>query len=508
MAIDLADFFWKKDDSTNARFNLLLLEYSEIYHESLSCYHITAYPNINDEFKGKLHVSSRSLIFEPEDTKKSLMKFLYKNFISPLERFQLQNEEILQCSSTTSGFVTFKISGYFEIKDNDKIGPYKYKDNDDRDITLVFALIHSDPQAFLFKISRLREELILYRAEGLRGIPFKPKPISFDLTLLEDFHEKLAFPYLVSALKLSPLILHPGGLMITNINIYFQPSNLNNVGDLVQHFDIKSIKRIFSRRYLLKQTGMEILFITDKTKNNDSNGSSNSSNNNRQSVRSVYFVFESKAIRDRMATTIKSSPSFPRRINDEESLLIMAGKWQRKELSNFEYLLFVNTEAHRSFIDLTQYPIMPHIIADYQSNVLDLTKEETFRDLSKPIGALNSQRLQFFKERYASMISAQPHSNNKVRNGYNQSNHNNNQSYQNSEYNHDIESNEHNTSSPPPFLYGSHYSTPAYVLFYLVRVAPEHMLCLQNGKFDAPDRLFSSLGKRFFCYCFMLFFYC
>ena len=24
-----------------------------------------------------------------------------------------------------------------------------------------------------------------------------------------------------------------------------------------------------------------------------------------------------------------------------------------------------------------------------------------------------------------------------------------------------------------------------YVLFYLVRVAPEHMLCLQNGKFDS-----------------------
>jgi hypothetical protein len=31
----------------------------------------------------------------------------------------------------------------------------------------------------------------------------------------------------------------------------------------------------------------------------------------------------------------------------------------------------------------------------------------------------------------------------------------------------------------PPFLYGTHYSTPGYVLFYLVRVAPEYMLRLQ-----------------------------
>jgi factor associated with neutral sphingomyelinase activation len=46
---------------------------------------------------------------------------------------------------------------------------------------------------------------------------------------------------------------------------------------------------------------------------------------------------------------------------------------------------------------------------------------------------------------------------------------------------------------PPPFLYGTHYSTPGYVLYYLVRVAPEYMLCLQNGRFDAPDRMFHSI---------------
>ena len=41
---------------------------------------------------------------------------------------------------------------------------------------------------------------------------------------------------------------------------------------------------------------------------------------------------------------------------------------------------------------------------------------------------------------------------------------------------------------PPPFLYGSHYSTPGFVLYYLVRAAPREMLNLQSGKFDAPDR--------------------
>ncbi|RQM21899.1 hypothetical protein B5M09_009339 [Aphanomyces astaci] len=53
---------------------------------------------------------------------------------------------------------------------------------------------------------------------------------------------------------------------------------------------------------------------------------------------------------------------------------------------------------------------------------------------------------------------------------------------------------------PPPFLYGTHYSTPGYVLFYLVRMAPEYMLCLQNGKFDAPDRLFRRCGSQMFSF--------
>lgn len=47
----------------------------------------------------------------------------------------------------------------------------------------------------------------------------------------------------------------------------------------------------------------------------------------------------------------------------------------------------------------------------------------------------------------------------------------------------------------PKFLYGTHYSSPAYVLYYLVRMWPQYMLCLQNGKFDKPDRLFHSIAE-------------
>ena len=51
----------------------------------------------------------------------------------------------------------------------------------------------------------------------------------------------------------------------------------------------------------------------------------------------------------------------------------------------------------RTYNDLNQYPVLPWVLADYESEVLDFNSVATFRDLSKPIGALNPKRLEFFK---------------------------------------------------------------------------------------------------------------
>jgi len=41
-----------------------------------------------------------------------------------------------------------------------------------------------------------------------------------------------------------------------------------------------------------------------------------------------------------------------------------------------------------------------------------------------------------------------------------------------------------------PFFYGTHYSSAANVLFYMIRMEPFTTLhiALQSGKFDHPDR--------------------
>ena len=77
----------------------------------------------------------------------------------------------------------------------------------------------------------------------------------------------------------------------------------------------------------------------------------------------------------------------------------MTERWVHGHLDNFSYLLFLNDAADRSFHDLAQYPVFPWVVADYASPTLDLSSSATYRDLSKPVGALTPARLETFRER-------------------------------------------------------------------------------------------------------------
>ena len=134
--------------------------------------------------------------------------------------------------------------------------------------------------------------------------------------------------------------------------------------------------------------------------------------------------------------------------------------WLKGELSNFHYLMHVNTMAGRTFNDLTQYPVFPWVLADYTSEELDLTDPKSFRDLTKPMGCQTKERQAEFIERYLSFA-------------------------------------EMSDGTSPPFHYGTHYSSAMIVTSYLIRLQPfvQSYLLLQGGNFDHPDRLFFSIEK-------------
>lgn len=43
---------------------------------------------------------------------------------------------------------------------------------------------------------------------------------------------------------------------------------------------------------------------------------------------------------------------------------------------------------------------MPWVLQDYKSQILDLQDKSIYRDLSKPIGAMDEKRLADFRRRY------------------------------------------------------------------------------------------------------------
>ncbi|XP_074168573.1 neurobeachin-like protein 2 isoform X4 [Rhinolophus sinicus] len=133
-------------------------------------------------------------------------------------------------------------------------------------------------------------------------------------------------------------------------------------------------------------------------------------------------------------------------------------KWVQREISNFEYLMQLNTIAGRTYNDLSQYPVFPWVLQDYVSPTLDLSNPAVFRDLSKPIGVVNPKHAQLVREKYESF--------------------------------------EDPAGTIDKFHYGTHYSNAAGVMHYLIRMEPFTSLHvqLQSGRFDCSDRQFHSVA--------------
>ena len=140
----------------------------------------------------------------------------------------------------------------------------------------------------------------------------------------------------------------------------------------------------------------------------------------------------------------------------------IAKNWKSGKMSNFEYLFWLNCLSGRSIHDLTQYPVYPWILTNYRDEHLDLNDEANFRDLAKPIGMLNEERLQMLKGLYKDL-----------------------------------------GQDEMKCLYRFHYSTPAYVISYLMRREPFVSLHiqLQNGQFDIANRLFYSIQNAWDSVC-------
>ncbi|XP_037621278.1 lipopolysaccharide-responsive and beige-like anchor protein isoform X2 [Sebastes umbrosus] len=263
-----------------------------------------------------------------------------------------------------------------------------------------------------------------------------------------------------SAQLVAPAVVVRGTLSITASELYFEvdedepgfkaidPKILAYTEGLHGKWLFTEIRAVFSRRYLLQNTALEI-FMANRT--------------------AVMFNFPDAATVKKVVHSLprvgvgtnfglpqtrRISLATPKQLFKAAN---MTQRWQRREISNFDYLIFLNTVSGRTYNDLNQYPVFPWVITNYDSEELDLTLPSNFRDLSKPIGALNPKRAAFFSDRFESWEDEQV----------------------------------------PKFHYGTHYSTSSFTMMWLLRMEPftTFFLNFQGGKFDHADRTFSSVSR-------------
>ena len=185
--------------------------------------------------------------------------------------------------------------------------------------------------------------------------------------------------------------------------------------------------------------------------------------------------------------------------------------WKNWEMTNFELLMWLNIFGNRSYNDISQYPVFPWILSNYEdplqieqkveqkietkrtmsmsiidpgdplnatytggSNILinDVGEEYVidyqYRDMNLPMGMLELsdegiKRKEEFDLNYETLLDLGDENN-------------------------------------KPYVFGSNYSNPIYVCNYLMRLFPfTHIsIELQGQGFDKPDRLFLSVKTSFF----------
>ncbi|XP_038073345.1 neurobeachin-like protein 1 isoform X2 [Patiria miniata] len=236
----------------------------------------------------------------------------------------------------------------------------------------------------------------------------------------------------------------PGKLEVTTTHVYFYDSSPDKEENSGQDFkwSLSHLREVHLRRYNLRRSAIEIFFISQTN----------------------YFInFTNKKTRNKTYSRIlslKPPNLYYTGAKSPADLLkssTLTNKWVSREISNFDYLMQLNTIAGRTYNDLSQYPVFPWILCDYTSETLDLTDSKIYRDLSKPVGVVNPKNIEEVQSKFENF--------------------------------------EDPSGTIDKFHYGTHYSNAAGVMHYLVRIEPFTSLHiqLQSGKFDCADRQFHSI---------------
>ena len=251
----------------------------------------------------------------------------------------------------------------------------------------------------------------------------------------------------------------------TNIDVFIKyaisnkPKDNNNSiskqKSIIIYFE--DIKEIIQRRTLFSNQSIEIFH---------KNGKSYFFNFFRtENVKNAYNYFNEisqKLLKKKLPSFIFNTN------NNEEEIKKICQNFRKGKISNYIYLLYLNKYSTRTYNDLAQYPVFPWLVKNYESikDIIEkLQKNELnqnnylnyLRDMKYPISMQNEEKRDEAKIKYLLDV--------------------NNSSF--------------------PYHLGTHYSTEAYIFYYLMRNNPygKNLIKLQNYKNEDPNRIFNDFNE-------------
>ncbi|XP_053670870.1 lysosomal-trafficking regulator [Anopheles nili] len=244
--------------------------------------------------------------------------------------------------------------------------------------------------------------------------------------------------YTFTVRKTSPSCELECECIITSTELVLKPYEPSSE---LEVYDLHDITKIWTKRFEHQESAVEVFFKSGK---------------------SIFIVFERDS---------SDRETFEGFFHDlvvrcgRQELDYYTQQWREGALSNWEYLILLNQISGRTYHDLMQYPVFPWVLANYDTRILDLLAERSFRLLEKPISVQHRELEKHYINNYNHLRQAESGDPNGGR------------------------------RKIQPYHYSSHYSNSGTVLHFLVRVLPFTSLFLQyqDDSFDIPDRTFHSL---------------
>jgi len=320
-------------------FNLLFLDHKETLISSVECK-----LRLDQVEKGKLHLTSRALYFQPEDFKLPVLKFKFSdpefqfsyNFLnhsdrkqsntySPLKKHQRNPEEIPLLIINTSILYLIKRQSISPIASDRNQEAFVFETNREE----IFRLSKT-----LEMVTHYEEEEVL---EVLYGVRYKEL-----LNVLQSDEESQSSEFLLHypARRLMIEGVQLGSFILTRASFRFYPL-LNLIPNGPLNYTFREIVLATRYRYLHMDIGLCIYFFEGPP---------------------IIILFENNEQMENIYSFLQNKIKFAEPISELEEI---TDKWTKGVISNFDYLVFLNHLSSRSCLNLSQYPVFPWVIANY-----------------------------------------------------------------------------------------------------------------------------------------------